>query len=342
MKICITGGTGFIGEWFTERLLREGAEVTALDLHPPSPGSRVTRFVQGDVRDPDALRRAFAGQDAVLALAAAHHDFGIDEATYFGVNEHASRLTCEALDACGIRRACWFSSVAVYGDCPAPRDEQSTPRPNNFYGASKLAGEAVWREWAALGGGRSALVIRPTICFGPRNLANMYSLIRQIHRRRFVVAGDGVNRKSLAYVENLVDATMHLWARHGEGFDVFNFVEKPDLKSREIAQAVADALGRRSAGVRLPMWLVLLAARPFDLVIALTGWNLPVSSMRVRKLFQMETLFEAEKLAAAGFRSRVSIREGIRRMAEWYLAEGKDRAVTWRQPPAEVRRFPST
>lgn len=339
MRICITGGTGFIGSWFARRLAASGAEVVALDLHPPDPALPISRFVRGDIRDPDALRRAFEGCDRVLALAAAHHDFGIDEKTYFAVNEEGSRRTCEAMDACGIRRCCWYSSCAVYGDCPAPRHEQAIPRPNHFYGASKLAGEAVFGEWTGRGDGRSCLVIRPTICFGPGNVANMYSLIRQIHRRRFVVAGAGRNHKSLAYVENLVEATMHLWDRQGAGIDLFNFVEKPDLESQEIAQAVADALGRRRPGVRLPMWLVLLGAKPFDLVIALTGRNLPVSSMRVRKLFEMETLFEAEKLAAAGFRSPVSIREGIRRMVEWYLAGGKDQPVVWRQPPAEVQRF---
>lgn len=338
MRVCITGGTGFIGSWFARTLGERGVEVVALDLHPPEPGLPLSRFVHGDIRDPKALDEAFAGCDSVLALAAAHHDFGIDESTYFGVNETGSRLTCEALDAHGIRRVCWYSSCAVYGDCPEPRHEGAAPQPNNFYGASKLAGEAVFKAWTETGEGRSCLAIRPTICFGPGNFANMYSLIRQVQRRRFVVAGPGDNHKSLAYVENLVDATLHLWERHREGFDLFNFVEKPDLRSREIAQAVADALGRRRAGVRVPMWTALAAALPFDLVIALTGKNLPVSSMRVRKLFQLETLFEADKLAAAGFRSKVSIHEGIARMARWYLDEGRHRSAKWRLPPRDVLR----
>lgn len=338
MRICITGGTGFIGSWFARRLSEQGHSVVALDLVEPGGDLPIEAFHRGDVRDVEALVRAFEGCDAVLALAAAHHDFGIDHETYFAVNEGGSEATCEALDRCGIRRVCWYSSCAVYGACPEPREESATPRPEHDYGASKLAGEGVFRRWAEKGEGRSCLAIRPTICFGPGNYANMYSLIRQVHRRRFVVAGEGRNVKSLAYVENLVDATMHLWERHGDGFDVFNFVEKPDLRSSAIAQAVADALGRSRPGVRLPMGLVLLGAKPFDAVIALTGWNLPVSSMRVRKLFELETKFEASKLRDAGFVSKVSIPEGIARMTRWYLDRGRHEKPVWRIPPREVQR----
>lgn len=339
MRICVTGGTGFIGSWFVRRLAAQGHAVVALDLVEPEGDLPLEAFHRGDVRDVDALVRAFEGCDAVLALAAAHHDFGIDHETYFGVNEGGSEATCEALDRCGIRRVCWFSSCAVYGACPEPREESATPQPEHDYGASKLAGEAVFRRWADRGDGRSCLVIRPTICFGPGNYANMYSLIRQVQRRRFVVAGEGRNVKSLAYVENLVDATMHLWERHGEGIDTFNFVEKPDLRSSAIAQAVADALGRSRPGVRLPMGLVLLGAKPFDAVIALTGWNLPISSMRVRKLFELETKFEASKLRDAGFVSEVSIPEGIARMTRWYLETGRHRKPIWRIPPRDIPRY---
>jgi nucleoside-diphosphate-sugar epimerase len=339
MRICVTGATGFIGNHVCRHLASHGHEVSAIDLWKPDVGMPLHRFTHGDIRDPAAMRTAMQGCEAVLSLAAAHHDFGISEATYFDVNERGSRVILEEMDRQGIRRVCWYSSCAVYGDTPAPRDESAVPKPNNFYGASKLAGEHVFRAWAGLGGGRSALVIRPTITFGPGNVANMYSLIRQIASGRFFVAGNPTNFKSLSYVENLVEATMHLWPRHGEGFDLFNFVEKPDLTSVEIAETIASALGRASAGPRLPLWLVLLMAKPFDLVTALTGKDLGISSMRVRKLFVWETRFEAEKLRQAGFTSPVPVREGLSRMVKWWSSAGKEQKPVWRQPPAEIRRF---
>lgn len=339
MRACITGATGFIGYQLCQRLLAAGHEVRGLDLIRPEGDQKLSDFVHGDLRDPAAVRRAIAGADAVFSLAAAHHDFGIDQKTYFDVNEAGSQVLCDELDRAGIRKVCWYSSCAVYGDCPAPRHEGATPRPSGPYGASKLAGEEVFRAWAEKGDGRSALVIRPTITFGPSNVANMYSLIRQIASGRFVIAGQASNYKSLSYVENLLDATLFLWERSALGFELFNFVEKPDLTSREIAQAVADALGKTSPGPTLPMPVVLALALPFDAFTAITGKDLGVRSMRVRKLFSQETRFEADKIASTGFRSAVSVREGIARMVRWWQIAGSKAAPKWRQPPAEVRQL---
>lgn len=339
MKAFVTGATGFIGHLLAKRLEADGHSVVGLDLIPPEGDQRLPDFIHGDIRDPVAVRRAIEGADAVFSLAAAHHDFGIDRDTYFSVNEAGSRVLCDELDRAGIRRVCWYSSCAVYGDCPTPRHEGAEPRPSGHYGQSKLAGERVFREWTAKGDGRAALVIRPTITFGPTNVANMYSLIRQIASGRFFIAGKAANYKSLSYVENLIDATLYLWNRGFSGYEVFNFVEKPDLTSRQIAQAVADALGKPAPVPTLPMPIVIALALPFDAVTALFGKDLGISTMRVRKLFQQETRFEASKLAEAGFRSSVSVHEGIARMVNWWQQAGSKAEPKWRQPPAEVRRY---
>jgi len=337
LKYCITGGSGFIGHYFCEVLAAEGAHVTILDLIDPPADAPHDRFVKGDVRDPAACRDAMEGCDRVLHLAAAHHDFGIERETYFEVNEGAAKIISDVTDELGITSICFFSTVAVYGEAPEPRTEETTPAPNSPYGESKLAGEAVFKKWTEKGGGRRCLVIRPTVTFGPRNFANMYTLIDQIHRNRFLLVGQGRNIKSLSYVENIQEATRYLWSLADRPqFDVVNFIDKPDLSSMEITKAVYDALDKPLPKLHIPMWFARTLAIPFDIVIALTGKNLPVSSARLKKMFSTQTKYEADRLVASGYTPSIPLRDGIKRMAKWYLEEGRDQTPDWHQPPAKA------
>lgn len=332
------GGSGFIASYFREPLRQLNHQVVSYDLVEPSPQTADCPFVRADIRDPRTLAEAMAGCDAVLHLAAAHHDFGISEQTFHDVNVRGAEYICEAMDQHGVRDVCFYSSVAVYGQTAPPLDETADPKPDSPYGATKHGAELVFREWVAKGDQRRCLVVRPTVTFGPRNFANMYTLIHSIARGRFLPVGSGQNVKSVAYVENLVEATLYLWLKQRDqfpDFDVFNYVDKPDLTSEQITQVVYDALKKRRPRLRVPLGLALFLALPFDLIIRVTGRNLPVSGARIRKLASTETLYEADKVHASGFEAPVPLEEGIRRMVRWYLEEGKDQRAVWHQPPAE-------
>jgi nucleoside-diphosphate-sugar epimerase len=340
VRFCVTGGSGFIGSYFCERLSADQHPVTILDLVEPPAGTPHDRFVQGDIRDADACRAALASCDTLLHLAAAHHDFGIADATFFDVNERGARVLCGVLDELGMRRACFYSTVAVYGSSPPPHDESAATAPQSPYGASKLAAEGIFRNWTGQGEGRRCVVIRPAVTFGARNFANMYSLMRQIYNGGYVFMGPGRNIKSLTYIENLVDATLYLLGKNDlPAFDVFNCIEKPDFTSRRIAEEIFRALGREPTRRRIPLWVGLAAALSFDVVIRLTGRNLSLSGERLRKLFKVQTKFEADKVRAAGFEPKMSLRDGIERMAAWYTQHGRHQAPKWHLPPDEVARF---
>jgi nucleoside-diphosphate-sugar epimerase len=327
MRICVMGGSGFIGHYFCEALHGLGHQVTILDLVAPRFNVMPDRFVQGDICDPAKVSEALADCDAILHLAAAHHDYGISREHFFKVNEGGARVICEAMSAAGKTTACFFSTVAVYGAATEPRTEATAPQPLSDYGRSKLAGEKAFETWAQAQPGRSCLVIRPTVTFGPRNFANMYSLLRQIHRGRFFPVGNGRNIKSLSYVENIVAATLFLWnlggaARFTAPFDVFNYIDKPDLTSRQITEICYAGLGKRAPTMSLPLPLAMIMGWPFDLVTAVTGKNLPISSARVKKLCT-QTKFEADHVRSAGFTARHTLQQGIENMAKWYVSEGQ-------------------
>jgi NAD dependent epimerase/dehydratase family len=168
----------------------------------------------------------------------------------------------------------------------------------------------VYRAWAARGSGRSLTIVRPTVVFGPDNRGNVYTLLAQIARGRSVVIGDGRNRKSMAYVENVAELLVHALS-FGPGVHVYNYADKPDLDMNELTALAAATLGDdRARRIRIPYLLGLGAGFAFDLAGRLTGWRFPVSAVRVRK-YRANTQFSNARVLATGFVPRHDLRHAL-------------------------------
>ena len=341
MRILVTGGSGFIGRCLVQQLGTDGHELVNLDLCPPEWSAPFKRSLLGDVRDIELVREAMKGCQAVFHLAAAHHDTGIDLPTYFDVNENGTRVLLQVMDEQGVSDLCFTSSVAVYGQSAVDPKETSPAFPILPYGASKLAAEKALGEWAAGNPSRRALVFRPAVVFGAHNFANMYALIRQLHSRRFLQVGSGENRKSMCYVDNLVAAMLFHWARGLAGLQLFNYADKPDMSSREIADEIATALGLRPTRFRIPLGLAIALISPLDLLGRLIGRSFPVSGFRIRKFAESRTVFNSAAVFSGGFVAPYSLQHGIRAMVTWYLGEGRKLRPVWRVPPASWQAAPT-
>jgi nucleoside-diphosphate-sugar epimerase len=315
MSILLTGGSGFIGGHFHNYL--EKSQLINFDLVPPSQ-LKDSIFFQGDIRLKEDLRKVFGGHkiDTIISLAAKHHDFGIGHDEYFDTNEEGTRMLCEVAAEFNVNKIVFYSSVAVYGLLEKASSENFEPNPSSPYGASKLAGEEVLKKWASGNPQRSVLIMRPALVFGANNRANMFNLIKQIDSGLYFHLGKASNVKSIAYVENLVMATLYLKDKIPSGFSVYNYADEPQLSSREIADVIANAL-RKKVHFTFPLWLGLGLALPFDIIIKITGKNLPISSARVRKL-ATETQHSAIKVKQSGFYPNFTTREGLIKMVNWY------------------------
>lgn len=318
---ALTGGSGFIGRFLVDRMRTEWgqeAAIRSIDLVEPEPGWPVERrpeHIAGDVRDRGACDRLCAGASLVIHLAAAHADFGISRSEYFDVNVEGTRTLLAAMADAGVRRLLFFSSVAVYGPRSEPTGIDAAPAPTTPYGESKLEAERLVRAWADDVPGRSATILRPAVVFGPGNRANMDRLIRQIAAGRYPVhLGRGDWIKSLVYVENLAAFTVEL-IRRGVPDETLIYVDEPQLTVRVVVETIHQALGRRSPRMEVPVGLLALAAKPFDLAIRVTGRNLPVSTARVRKL-ATATHFVPNADVVQGFAPVCDLREGLRRTVE--------------------------
>lgn len=318
MAILLTGGSGFIGSHFHRYL--DHHQLVNLDLQEPS-FQHESALIKGDIRNESDVRRAIQGNNikTIISLAAKHHDFGIGHAEYFDTNEDGTRIICKVASEFNIQEIIFYSSVAVYGIREEISTEEMTPEPDSPYGASKLAGEKVLKEWAAADHNRKVLIIRPTLVFGANNRANMFNLIRQIDSGFYFHLGKAENIKSLAYVENLVKATLFLTDQLKSGVTIYNYADEPQLTTFSIASTIAHNLGKKIRW-SLPMAVGIALGIPFDFIIKITGKNLPISTSRIKKL-STATHHSAKKLFSKGFVPQYSTQEGIEKMVAWYKSQ---------------------
>lgn len=319
MRVLVIGGSGFIGPHLIEALLERGHTVTNLDATPSARHPELT--VLGDVRDRDRVVQAASGVDVIVNLAAAHRDDIRPLSLYDEINIGGAESVVAAAEAAGVSRILFTSTVALYGLDNENAAEDSEPRPFNDYGRTKLDAEQRLIAWANRDSARSLVIIRPSVVFGEGNRGNVYNLANQVASRRFLMIGDGSNRKSMSYVGNIaafladqVDAT--------NGVTIMNYADKPDLSTREIITIIEDQLGRRSGSLRLPLPLGLAGGHALDLVARLTRRTFPISAVRVRK-FVASTTVNTDRLRASGYRPRYSLEEALRRTV---AAEFQDRS----------------
>ncbi len=314
MNIAVTGSRGFIGGHLIPALSQAGHQVQGLD-QAVRPGELTHRDVTGDILDPDKVLQALAGAETVIHLAAEHKDYGLTREDYYRTNQQGTRTMLECAGEAGISQFIFYSSVAVYGAAQGA-DEDQVPQPENHYGASKLAAEAEVAAWAAENPSRRALIIRPTVVFGPENYANMYRLIDAICNGTFYWIGRGENIKSVAFVHNLVAATLFLLDRDQPGLQIYNYSDQPQMPMNQLVPIIAGLAGVKMPRLRVPYRLALAAGGLVQGLGRLTGRQYPLSLARVRK-FHESTEYPAEKIRALGFVQPFTIEMGLEQTLAW-------------------------
>ncbi len=325
MKILVIGSSGFIGQFLAKKLLDNRHEIIGLDVVPPYDKQLAKfKYIIGDILSSSDICNATQGVDLVITLAAKHHDFGVTREEFFKVNETGTQILLDCASKLGIKKLIFYSTVAVYGTQENPTTEETLPRPDNNYGESKLAAEKVVQNWCDVDNSRCAIIIRPTVIFGPNNYANMYNLIDKIYKRRFLFVGKGDNVKSVAYVANLADATVFLIDKFKPGVQVFNYSDEPQMTISQIVDTITNYMPHGIPKIKIPLKPAVAFASFFDFLGKLTGYNFPITSARIKK-FNTPTYHKSDKIRELGFEQKIPLHDGFRKMVEWYLDKQGDR-----------------
>ena len=334
MKILVTGGAGFIGSAVVRQAVRDGHDVVNVDaltyaacLENVAPVSDAPNyhFVQADIRDRAAMDAVFADHapEAVMHLAAESHvDRSIDgPGTFIETNITGTYTLLEAA------RGYWsergkpesfrfhhISTDEVYGSLPQDPSVQFTEAtpydPRSPYSASKAASDHLVRAWHETYG----LPVVLTNCsnnYGPYHFPEKLIpviILNALAGKPLPIYGDGSNIRDWLYVEDHADALLLVVqkGRVGRSYNIGGENERTNLELVRTLCAILDDLRPRADGKSYGEQITFVTDRPGH------DARYAIDPARIR--------------TELGWRPSVTVEEGLRKTAEWYL----DNEPWWR------------
>lgn len=314
-KVLVIGGSGFIGSHVVAELLKtDVGQVVVYDnfargkreyLAPYLADSRCTLYQNGaDIRETDLLDDAMRGCDYVVHLAAMWllhcKDF---PRTAFHVNIEGTFNVLEACVRNKIKRLVYSSSASVYGDAVEVPMTESHPFMNrNFYGASKIAGEAMCRAFHDRYG-LSYVGLRYMNVYGP-------------HQDQ-TAAYTGV----IPIMLNKIDANEPP-VINGDGTQAYDFIDVEDVARCNVLALQSEAVDEfYNVGSGVQTSIKQLC----DLILELKKSDLqvtykPYSADDARRMVQNRIGCPKKAEADLGFKYRYELREGLEKLIAWRKA----------------------
>jgi len=308
-KFVVIGGAGLIGSHAVDHLVREDiGEVVIYDnfvrgtqenLATALKDPRVKIYdVGGDICQTDILNAALKGADGVFHFAALWllqcHDY---PRAAFDVNIRGTFNVLEACVAQGVKRLVYSSSASVYGDAvEEPMTEDHPFNNKNFYGATKIAGEAMARAFHHRYG-LNVAGLRYMNVYGPR----------QDYHGAYIA----VIMKMLDAIDRGEGPTIL-----GDGSEAFDFVAVEDCGRANLCAMKSDAVDRfYNVGTGKRTSLKELA----EMLLQLTGCNQLIQYAPRSQATLVRNRIGSPVLAKRdiGFEAEIDLRDGLRRLIEW-------------------------
>jgi nucleoside-diphosphate-sugar epimerase len=334
----VTGAAGWLGRALVDRLVadptrtslrvlvRDDADRALIPTEAAQP-DRIAITV-GDIGDPATAMRLTAGLEPgsfdVLHTAGIIHPARITD--FDTVNHRGTRNIVDAARANGARRLVHVSSNSPFGTNPHPDDVFRGDEPYHpYYGYGRSKMDAELAVFAAVADGFDATVVRPPWFYGPFQPPRQTTFFRMVRAGKFPIIAGGGQRRSMVYVDNLVDGVLAaelVPAASGRGFWIAD--ARPYLVT-EIVDTVGRALtdegfSVKPGGMRLPA-IAGRVAELGDKLIQRTG----------RYQQQLHVLGEMDKTIACdisvsrevlGYEPAVELYEGMRRSIRWCVEQG--------------------
>lgn len=309
-RIIITGATGFVGTRLARSLAEAGYDVVEVGRKASSVAA--TFSCVDDISDTADYSNAFSGCDAVIHLAARvhvmHDDVEDSLAAFREVNLHGTVNLARQAAAAGVKRFVYVSSIKVNGECTdvKPFTEADDPHPQDPYGISK------WEAEQALGKisretGMEIVIVRPPLVYGPGVKANFYSLLKLTSKALPLPLGSIHNRRSMIYVDNLVDALIVCATHPAAAGQTYLVSDGEGVSTPQLVKAIAITMQRPDRVFPFPLSIMRLAARMIG------------KSSAVDRLTQSLEIDSSKIRNELGWRAPYSMQQGLQTTADWFL-----------------------
>ena len=256
-----------MGRALSRALLEKGFAVRVLTRSAPALRLEGVTCAETDFSDKESLKRALAGADAAVHLAAAL--FCRSKEDFLRANAVGTANLAAAAGATpALKKLVYISSLAAGGPSSAetPRTEAEKEAPVSFYGQSKLEGEKAVREFPG-----PFVILRPPIIYG-KNDSGFSKIAEWVKKGVMVNAGSAGGRFSFVYLDDLVAAIIS--ALETDKFDggTFYVCESRSYAWQEFIALLAAGMGvKMPVLLTLPPWAVYAVGWLYETVTALAG-----------------------------------------------------------------------
>lgn len=290
MNILITGVSGFLGSRIAEKV-KANVSVIGRNIIPGFRDSFYIKDISCDSDYSDCL----LDQNVVIHCAARAHIMNEEVADplaeYRRVNVDGTlNLAQQAADA-GVKRFVYISSIKVNGESTSgsvPFTEKDTAKPLDPYGVSKYEAEEGLKKIAA-DTGMEVVIIRPPLVYGAGVKANFLNLLKLSNTSLPLPFGLVRNKRSMVYVENLVDFIVKCIDHPAAANQTFLISDNDDLSLSGLLQLIRKSMDKSARLIPIPIFLFKLAGLIFrkqDVVDRLVG-DLQVDSSKAMSLLEI-------------------------------------------------------
>lgn len=319
MNVLVTGASGFIGSNIIS-VLRE-SDFAVLGLARSKPEINVDAdFLEIDITDTIQTQNINVSKkfDAVIHCAGLAHQFGdIKKENFDRVNVTGTKNIVELAVRLQVKQFILISSTAVYGLNTREVDETFECHPETFYAQSKLKAESVCREICEQN--EVALTIfRLTSVLGEKGIGNIPRLINAVYNRRFVWIGNGKNKKSLIYVNDVALACLKIIEAKKNSTETFNLASEP-IEMRKLVEIIADEMDRKIPKINIPVNVLRKILGVNRKILKLD--SIEKLSVTLEKWISDDIYISDKFINEYNFDFGTTIEEAVRKQCRWFLSK---------------------